>query len=164
VVGFDGDRRDTFTSLAQWIEVNRLECATFHILTPYPGTPLFRQLDAERRLLHRNWISTTRRTPSSCRNPDARELELGYDWLYRRCSRTRPSGGPAGNGVGVAVLFRRRVPLQALEPALALSHPKRPRAGGMGPLVACARRRQMGVRRRLEARDMMVNDRVPSPL
>jgi radical SAM superfamily enzyme YgiQ (UPF0313 family) len=53
VVGFDGDRRDTFTSLAQWIDVNRLECATFHILTPYPGTPLFRQLDAERRLLHR---------------------------------------------------------------------------------------------------------------
>ena len=39
----------------QWIDVNRLECATFHILTPYPGTPLFGQLDAEGRLLHRNW-------------------------------------------------------------------------------------------------------------
>ena len=42
VVGFDGDRRDTFATLAQWIEAHRLECATFHILTPYPGTPLFR--------------------------------------------------------------------------------------------------------------------------
>jgi len=50
VVGFDGDRRDTFTSLAQWIDAVSLECATFHILTPYPGTPLFRQLETEGRL------------------------------------------------------------------------------------------------------------------
>ncbi len=44
-------RRDTFTTLAQWIEAHRLACATFHILTPYPGTPLFRQLEAEGRRL-----------------------------------------------------------------------------------------------------------------
>ena len=31
---------------------NRLECATFHILTPYPGTPLFAQMEREGRLLH----------------------------------------------------------------------------------------------------------------
>ena len=55
VVGFDGDRKDTFMTLVQWIEENRMECATFHILTPYPGTPLFRQFEAEGRLLHRNW-------------------------------------------------------------------------------------------------------------
>src|SRR5262249_17568639 len=44
-----------FAKTAEWIEDNRLECATFHILTPYPGTPLFRQMEAEGRLLHRNW-------------------------------------------------------------------------------------------------------------
>ena len=38
-----------------WIEANRLECATFHILTPYPGTPLFAQMEAEGRLLHKDW-------------------------------------------------------------------------------------------------------------
>ena len=48
VLGFDGDRKDIFTTLVQWIESNRLECATFHILTPYPGTPLFRQMEARR--------------------------------------------------------------------------------------------------------------------
>ena len=37
VVGFDGDRKETFMELADWIEANRLECATFHILTPYPA-------------------------------------------------------------------------------------------------------------------------------
>jgi radical SAM superfamily enzyme YgiQ (UPF0313 family) len=55
VLGFDHDRKDVFTRTAQWIEENRLECATFHILTPYPATPLFRQMEAEGRLLHRNW-------------------------------------------------------------------------------------------------------------
>jgi hypothetical protein len=35
---------------ADWVEANRLECATFHILTPYPATPLFLQLEAQGRL------------------------------------------------------------------------------------------------------------------
>jgi radical SAM superfamily enzyme YgiQ (UPF0313 family) len=55
VLGFDHDRKDVFTRTAGWIEENRLECATFHILTPYPATPLFRQMEAEGRLLHRDW-------------------------------------------------------------------------------------------------------------
>ena len=55
VFGFDHDRPDVFARTAEWIEANRLECATFHILTPYPGTPLFRQMEAERRLLHKDW-------------------------------------------------------------------------------------------------------------
>ncbi len=41
VLGFDHDRPDVFARTAEWIEQNRLECATFHILTPYPATPLF---------------------------------------------------------------------------------------------------------------------------
>jgi radical SAM superfamily enzyme YgiQ (UPF0313 family) len=36
VLGFDHDRRDVFARTAQWVEEQRLECATFHILTPYP--------------------------------------------------------------------------------------------------------------------------------
>ena len=46
---------DVFERTVEWIEETRLECATFHILTPYPGTPLFRQMEAEGRLLHRDW-------------------------------------------------------------------------------------------------------------
>ena len=68
VLGFDHDRKDVFERTAEWIEENRLECATFHILTPYPGTPLFRQMESEGRLLHRDWSRTTRRTPSSARS------------------------------------------------------------------------------------------------
>lgn len=85
VVGFDGDRPDTFTSLAEWIDANRLECATFHILTPYPGTPLFKQLEAEGRLLHRNWdLYDTAHVVFRPRHMTPEQLQLGYDWLYRR--------------------------------------------------------------------------------
>jgi radical SAM superfamily enzyme YgiQ (UPF0313 family) len=85
VVGFDGDGKDCFGALAQWIEANRLDCATFHILTPYPGTPLFRQLEAERRLLHRDWsLYDTAHVVFRPKQMAPEELILGYDWLYRR--------------------------------------------------------------------------------
>ena len=85
VVGFDGDRKDTFTTLVQWIEMNRMECATFHILTPYPGTPLFRQMEVEGRLLHRDWEKyDTAHVVFRPKHLTPEELLLGYDWLYRR--------------------------------------------------------------------------------
>jgi radical SAM superfamily enzyme YgiQ (UPF0313 family) len=85
VVGFDEDRRDAFATLAQWIEANRLECATFHILTPYPGTPLFRQMEAEGRILHRDWsLYDTGHVVFQPRHLTAEELAQGYAWLYRR--------------------------------------------------------------------------------
>ncbi len=85
VVGFDGDRKETFTTLAEWIEANRLACATFHVLTPYPGTPLFVQLEAEGRLLHRDWdLYDTAHVVFRPKHLTPEELHLGYDWLYRR--------------------------------------------------------------------------------
>jgi radical SAM superfamily enzyme YgiQ (UPF0313 family) len=85
VVGFDGDTKETFPRLAEWIEEVRMECATFHILTPYPGTPLFRQMEAEGRLLHRNWdLYDTAHVVFRPRQMSPEELLLGYDWLYRR--------------------------------------------------------------------------------
>jgi len=85
VLGFDGDRIDVFHRTAEWIEANRLECATFHILTPYPGTPLFRQMAAEGRLLHRDWSQyDTAHVVFRPKHMTPDELALGYDWLYRR--------------------------------------------------------------------------------
>ncbi|MEK6247078.1 MAG: B12-binding domain-containing radical SAM protein, partial [Planctomycetales bacterium] len=55
VLGFNHDRPEVFERTVRWIERNRLECATFHILTPYPGTPLFAQMEKEDRLLHKKW-------------------------------------------------------------------------------------------------------------
>jgi radical SAM superfamily enzyme YgiQ (UPF0313 family) len=85
VVGFDGDRRDVFTTLAQWIDAARLECATFHILTPYPGTPLFKRMEEEGRLLHRDWaLYDTAHVVFQPKHMTPEELQCGYEWLYGR--------------------------------------------------------------------------------
>jgi radical SAM superfamily enzyme YgiQ (UPF0313 family) len=85
VVGFDHDDKACFSRIAAWVEENRLECATFHILTPYPGTPLFRQMKREGRILHEDW---DRYDTAHCvfrpKHMTPEELEEGYGWLYSR--------------------------------------------------------------------------------
>ena len=85
VLGFDCDRKDVFTRTAEWIEENRLECATFHTLTPYPATPLFRQMESEQRLLHRDWsLYDTAHAVFRPKHMTPEELEQGYAWVYSR--------------------------------------------------------------------------------
>ena len=85
VLGFDHDEKDVFVRTAQWVEENRLECATFHILTPYPATPLFRQMQAEDRLMHQDWTRyDTAHAVFRPKNMSPEELEEGYAWIYRR--------------------------------------------------------------------------------
>ncbi len=85
VLGFDHDRPDIFARTADWIEDNRLECATFHILTPYPATPLFRQMKGEGRLLHEDWsLYDTAHVVFQPRHMSPEQLAEGYAWCYRR--------------------------------------------------------------------------------
>lgn len=85
VLGFDHDRKDVFARTAEWIEENRLECATFHILTPYPATPLFRQMEAEGRIRHRDWtLYDTSHAVFQPKHMSPQELEQGYAWIYQR--------------------------------------------------------------------------------
>ena len=85
VFGFDHDDGGTFQRTVDWIERQRLACATFHILTPYPGTPLYRRLEHEGRILHRDWsLYDTSRAVFAPRLMTAEELEEGYAWCYRQ--------------------------------------------------------------------------------
>lgn len=111
VLGFDHDRKDVFRRTADWVEENRLECATFHILTPYPATPLFRQMEVEGRLLHRNWTSyDTAHAVFRPKHMSPEELEEGYAWMYQRL-------------FSHASIWRRRpVDWRAVAPYLAMSY------------------------------------------
>ena len=85
VLGFDHDRADVFVRTVDWIEANRLECATFHILTPYPGTPLFRQMESSGRILHRDWDRyDTAHVVFQPRHMSCEELDRGYAWCYEK--------------------------------------------------------------------------------
>jgi radical SAM superfamily enzyme YgiQ (UPF0313 family) len=111
VLGFDGDRRDVFAMTAEWIEANRLECATFHILTPYPGTPLFRQMENEGRLLHRDWSRyDTGHVVFRPKHMSPDELAHGYGWIYQRLFSH------------ASIWHRRPEDLRAVAPYLAMSY------------------------------------------
>lgn len=85
VVGFDHDGPDCFERLVDWIEAVRMESATYHILTPYPGTPLFRQLEAEGRLLHRDWEKyDTGHVVFRPKRMTVEQLAAGYAYCYER--------------------------------------------------------------------------------
>ena len=55
VFGFDHDPPAIFQDTLEFLETAGVQNATFNILTPYPGTPLFRRLSAEGRILTHDW-------------------------------------------------------------------------------------------------------------
>ena len=83
VFGLDGDDRDVFARTVDWAVDSGITTATFHILTPYPGTVLFKEMEARDRIVTRDWdLYDTRHVvyrPASM-TPD--ELKQGYDWAY----------------------------------------------------------------------------------
>ena len=90
VFGMDGDDRDVFARTVDWAIAQRIETATFHILTPYPGTALHARMAAQGRLLHDDWdLYDTRHTVFQPRQMSAKALEDGYWRAYRDFYRWR---------------------------------------------------------------------------
>jgi radical SAM superfamily enzyme YgiQ (UPF0313 family) len=84
VFGLDEDDKDVFKQTVDWGVRNAITTSTFHILTPYPGTRLFREMEQEGRILTRNWdLYDTRNVVYRTKNLTAAELKIGYDWAYR---------------------------------------------------------------------------------
>ena len=148
VLGFDHDRTDVFERTVDWIEENRLECATFHILTPYPGTPLFRQMEAEGRLLHRDWnLYDTAHVVFRPRHMTPEELAEGYAWCYQPALLARVDlAAPARRLARRAAVSGDVVPLQAVEPVLAPADPHNLTGAVWRPLVELTRRRHLKFR------------------
>jgi len=83
VYGFDDDDADVFARTAEFAIENKIETATFHILTPFPKTRLFATLEQEGRILHRDWDRyDTRHAVFTPRHITPSQLEEGYWWSY----------------------------------------------------------------------------------
>ena len=84
VFGMDGDDESVFDRTVEWAVGQGIETATFHILTPYPGTVTFQQMEAEGRVLHRDWdLYDTRHVVFRPARLGAEALEAGYGRAYR---------------------------------------------------------------------------------
>jgi radical SAM superfamily enzyme YgiQ (UPF0313 family) len=84
VFGFDNDNTDVFGHTVAFGIEAKLETATFTILTPYPGTLLYKKLHDEGRIMDHNWAHyDTTRAVYLPKLMTADELEAGYFQAYR---------------------------------------------------------------------------------
>jgi len=84
VFGMDGDDGSVFERTVEWAIENGIETVTFHILTPYPGTALYRRFEEQGRLTHSNWdLYDTRHTVFRPAQLTGEQLEHGYRWAYK---------------------------------------------------------------------------------
>lgn len=80
--GFDEDEKDTFARTVDALGEAGLDNATISLLVPYPGTPVFARLEAEGRIIDRDWRHYNGKTHVVFRpaQMSADELLSGYEW------------------------------------------------------------------------------------
>ena len=84
VFGLDDDGPDVFDRTVEWGVSRSLETATFHIMTPYPGTALHQRLAADGRIVTDDWERyDTRHVVYRPLKMTPDQLEAGYWRAYR---------------------------------------------------------------------------------
>jgi radical SAM superfamily enzyme YgiQ (UPF0313 family) len=88
VFGMDGDDQTVFDRTVEWGINQGIETATFHILTPYPGTALHDRISAEGRILSNDWdLYDTRHVVFQPSGMTGEALQKGYWDAYREFYR-----------------------------------------------------------------------------
>jgi radical SAM superfamily enzyme YgiQ (UPF0313 family) len=55
IFGYDADTGESFAHATEFAKAHKFYIAAFNHLTPFPGTPLYARLEAQRRLLFERW-------------------------------------------------------------------------------------------------------------
>ena len=128
VFGMDDDDTDVFRRTVDWAVEHGITTATFHIQTPYPGTRLFARMEAEGRILTRDWDKYDTRhvvyQPGAAA-PDGAEgrLRLGVPRVLQVVvDRARLAGARKHQAPVEALLLRRG--LEEIREALGPCHPR----------------------------------------
>jgi radical SAM superfamily enzyme YgiQ (UPF0313 family) len=155
VFGFDHDDVTVFERTLEFLEKAGVDVASIGSLTPFPGTPIFRKLEAEGRILTRDWSKYNARTDVVFQprqmTPD--QLQAGVEWVTKQfyslnsISRRLLGGSRTGlwwnipRNLGYKIAFdklRRRGHNPACESGPALDRPDEPPdvvdCGDMSPL------------------------------
>jgi len=84
VFGLDDDGPDVFQRTVEWGVRNAITTSTYHVLTPYPGTRLYADMEAQGRLVSNDWdLYDTRHVVYRPAKLTPEQLEAGYWWAYR---------------------------------------------------------------------------------
>ena len=84
-LGTDGDDKTVFTRTHETIQRLKIDLPRFSVMTPFPGTPLFRTLEAQGRIIDRNWANyDVEHCVIRPKNMTPRELEAGLEWTWKQ--------------------------------------------------------------------------------
>jgi len=115
VFGLDDDHPDVFLETAEFAVQAQIDLPRFAVVTPFPNTPLYKRLDAEGRILTRNWeLYDAQHVVFQPRHMTVQELERGveaawkhaysYRSIWRRI-RTSPAPWPVRLGTNLGYRF-----------------------------------------------------------
>lgn len=86
VFGFDNDDASTLNKTLRFCLKNHVDIAEFNAIIPFPGTPLYRRLSQENRILTRDWSKYTYEPPGKVfqlKNMTNDELSTNIKRIYR---------------------------------------------------------------------------------
>lgn len=85
VFGFDNDDTSVFERTVEWVDKVKIDLPRYAVSTPFPGTGLFRRLEAQGRLLHKNWsLYDVEHVVHEPKNMSAERLQEGLEWAWRQ--------------------------------------------------------------------------------
>jgi radical SAM superfamily enzyme YgiQ (UPF0313 family) len=125
VFGYDEDTEESFKQTVDFALHHKFYIAAFNHLTPFPGTPLYKRLQNERRLLYQNWwlddryaynmipFQPARMTPERLQHGCVEARAEFYNWsnIWKRSmdSVNRSNSAMWWHFYGINAMFRREV-------------------------------------------------------
>ena len=84
IFGFDHDTPEVFGEVVDFIQANQIEIPNVNILTPFPGTELYRAISSENRILHHDWSRyDMNHVVFEPKNMSVEQLQQGFAWALK---------------------------------------------------------------------------------
>jgi radical SAM superfamily enzyme YgiQ (UPF0313 family) len=85
VFGFDTDDTSVFERTVEFVDRVKMDLPRYAVVTPFPGTGLFRRLKAEGRLLHEHWpLYDVEHVVFQPRQMSPERLQEGLEWAWKQ--------------------------------------------------------------------------------
>jgi radical SAM superfamily enzyme YgiQ (UPF0313 family) len=85
VFGFDNDDPSVFERTVEFVDKVKMDLPRYAVITPFPNTGLFKRLDAQGRLLHKNWsLYDVEHVVFQPRQMSPERLQEGLEWAWRQ--------------------------------------------------------------------------------
>jgi radical SAM superfamily enzyme YgiQ (UPF0313 family) len=85
VFGFDSDDESVFERTAAFVDRTKIDLPRYAVVTPFPSTGLYRKLEAEGRLLHRDWsLYDVEHVVFQPKRMSPERLQEGLEWTWRQ--------------------------------------------------------------------------------